>query len=249
MRSLIRHANSDAPPLCRRVLLGARMVVAALLCALVACSGSSPSAEVKPGDRDYPTPNPHPTEIVQVTALTPPTLKVAFEYGYSASPRAGGLMGTGTECQRTIGLAVTAPFYVNIPVRMVAQGSLYSGNVEVDKFEPGRCEWTFSGISYSTVSPLSYGGVLVRFKETERSHAVTLDIWCIMAGIDPKAPELCGGLHFLSAIRNLVSPEFVASIPQSERDDTEADIGPETTSIIVRFHDLNSLSTSQSGHN
>jgi hypothetical protein len=70
-----------------------------------------------------------------------------------------------------------------------------------------------------------------------------------MAGIDPKHPELCGDLHFLSAIQKVVSPDFVASIPQSERDDTQAAIGPETTSIIVRFHDLNSLSTSQSGHN
>ena len=154
-------------------------------------------------------------------------------------------MGSGTECQRTIGLAVTAPFYVNLPVMMVAEATLYSGNVEVDKFEPGRCEWTFDGIGYRAVSPLSYGNELARYGETVRNHAVTLDIWCIMAGIDSKAPELCGGLHFLSAIEHLVSPEFVASIPQSARDDTEADIGPETTSIIVRFHDLNSLSTPQ----
>ena len=82
MRSLIDSAiprEGCATRLRSRVVLVASVLVPALLSALLACSGSSPpSAEVKPGDRDYPTPNPHPGDIVQVRVLIPPTLKIAL---------------------------------------------------------------------------------------------------------------------------------------------------------------------------
>lgn len=215
---------------------------AIVLCALAACGGPR-TAEVKPGERNYPTLNPHPTDVVQIRALIPPTLKVEFQSGYTASPSAGGLIGSGTECQHEIGLAVTAPFYVNLPIKMTADGNSNAGAAEADKFEPGHCLWRFTGVLGRSVNPNSLQGALVRFRNDASSpREVVLDVWCVRdASLDvstPSAPEFCGDLSFLSSLPRAAPAEVLASIPLSQRNDSEVTIGPNTQIINVTFHDL-----------
>jgi hypothetical protein len=233
----------------RRMRLHWRMVVpVALFCALAACGGPSwpwHSAEIKPGQPDYPVLNHHPTDFIQITAHIPPTLKVAFHYGFSASPNAGGTISSGKSCEREIGLAVTAPIYINasLPLARSSDGT-YHGTVAADRFEPGICDWRFTGISAITVNPPSPAGLLVRFRDDSSSpRGVSSDVWCMRDShpLNPRVPEECGDLLFLSKIQKLVPTQLLSSVPQSERASSQVTIGRNTKIINVTFHDLNNL--------
>jgi hypothetical protein len=211
------------------------LIPLSVLCSLGACNGYY-TAEVKPGERNYPTLNPHPTDVIEIRALIPPTLKVEFQYGYAASPTAGGVMGSGTECQHEVGLAVTEPFYVDALLTMAADGASYRGAVTVDKFQPGHCLWGFTGLTARSVYPLSLQSMVVRFRDDAPSpREVAVDVWCVRG--DSSAPELCGDLSFLS-MKGYVTAGALAAIAPSQRSDSQVTIGPNTQIIDVTFHDL-----------
>jgi hypothetical protein len=229
---------------------GRTVFSAVLLCCLAACSREhwpSTSSEIHPGAPDYPVTNPHPSHVLTIEASIPPALSVSISAIYSASPTAGGTMGSGTTCQRTVGLAVTAPFFIREPVRLVEQNQIFTAAVPIDGLLPGRCKWRFGGLTYSVYTAKSppwgaynelavyaeYGGVAV--------EQARLDVWCMRY---PKhqeiRPETCDTLESLAGYFPREIPEsFVKTVDPSERNDgPPIRFGAEVESLQIVFHDL-----------
>lgn len=196
---------------------------------LPACS--SGSTEVHPGDPDYPADNPHASALVEFTATVPSTLHPVFSTAYLASARA---------CQRTIGGGVQTPLGFDAPLHLTQSQNTYRGTFAIDRFQPGNCEWRFVGMGYETRDPAAYGGPLLRYDERPgRPASVRLDIWCARAPrISPSHPRLCGSLKFLASFQGIVSPETLSAVPASVHADSDAQIGPDTRTVVVEFHDI-----------
>lgn len=238
-----------------RVLLCWRATIAIVpLLALAACGqASSPSdpSEIQPGERDYPVTNPHPTHMLTIDVAIPPALLVSITAIYLASPTAGGTMESGTACQRTVGLAVTAPFSLTEPVRLLPGNGTYTASVPIDGVLPGRCDWSFSHLTYSVANRISKTfvrqGDLVHHLG-EGSAVEKLDVWCardLERLVQQHARywgEYCSSLNDLKhSYPGTVSEELTESASSSVLNQRPPiDIGSETRSLLITFHDLGS---------
>jgi hypothetical protein len=133
----------------------ANLLVTLILVSACSQSGNSTSSNsmwdpsaIKLGEKDYPTLNVGATKIMAFKANVPSSLKIRFEAYYSASPTAGGSPDSGESCQRKVGLAVTAPYVLAVPLELARDGESVSGSVVVDRYQPGRCDWSLQGIRY-----------------------------------------------------------------------------------------------------
>lgn len=201
------------------------------------------SAEVKPGDVDYPLENPNATHIVQFIAIVPPTLSLRFWYGYLASVDNEDIeMGDDTACQRQAGPGLSAPVFVDVPMQLVRTGDTWRGTVVLDRFAPGGCNWAFAGISVLSANPPSNGTQLATGYQDGGGTLPDyhLDEWCISAPrFDPHCPEICLSLSALQHLKIGIPPDFMKTVAPAERDDGRAvHIGPNTRTITVKFHDL-----------
>lgn len=231
MRQLVPSGTTTASP-----CLISTVVVFGVAACLGGC-GQHETAEVKPGQPDYPTLNPNPSHVVQFLAIVPATLSVDFGLTYGASP-------IGKSCQREVGLAVTVPLYLGIPLQLTSSGESYRGQFAIDQFNPGGCDWSFVGVGSSVKG--SVGGAAV-VSHDGRSFGVAdvhLDIWCVKIPhpVDPKLPEICGNLSSLESFQGAVSPQFVTTVPANERGSGSATfIGLNAETITVRFHDIDAM--------
>lgn len=231
-----------------RVLVGAAVVLAGLFCALDACSGPlSPPEEIRPGERDYPLTNPHPTDILTIDATIPPTLSVSITAIYLASPTAGGTMESSTSCQRTVGLAVAAPFALLKPVTLVQHNGTYTASVPIDGLLPGRCDWSFSHLNYvvrtAAAPPNRLDNELAGYRDGG-SATVRANIWCMRFPSDQEtSPEVCDSLDSLARdFPGDIPMAVVSAVPPSERKEgPPLTVGPGTTSMRIVFHDLGRL--------
>ena len=201
------------------------------------------SGEVKPGDIDYPLENPAATHVVEFIAIVPPTLSLRFRYGYRASVnQEEAEMGDDTACQRQTGQDLSTPVYVDLPIPLVQTGDTYRGTVVLDRFAPGSCNWAFAGISVLSNHPRSNATPLAAVYQDDGGTAPDyhLDEWCISApAFDPQRPEICLSLNALQRLKIQISPDFIKTVPWTERDDGRAvHVGPNTRTITVKFHDL-----------
>lgn len=203
------------------------------------------SAEVKPGDIDYPLENARATHAVQFTAIVPPTLSLRFWYGYHASLDQEDTESGNTACQRQTEDEIPTPVYVDLPLQLVQTGDTYRGTLVVDRFAPGSCHWTFSGISVLSDEPRSHGTQLaaVYADDADTAPDYHLDEWCIRAPeFDPQRPEICLSLNALQRLGIGISPDFIKTVALTERDDGRAaHVTPNTRTITVEFHDLDAL--------
>ena len=236
------------------MLFGAVAVISALLCGLLACSGKSSSSdpsEIQPGEPDYPVTNPHPTHVLTIKATIPPTLSVGITALYLASPMAGGTMQSGTSCQKTVGLAVTAPFSLTKAVSFVQHNGTYTAFLPIDGLIPGRCDWDFAELNYSVKgvsdSTEPFRWVLARHAG-EGSAVEKLDIWCIRqqiyAGTEQgHSGEYCGSLGELNAeFPGRIPSAFIkpASNPATSRNSSIV-IGVDTNTLQITFYDVDGL--------
>lgn len=236
-------------------LCGRATVAIALFCVLAACKGpSSPSdpSEIQPGERDYPVTNPHPTHVLTIDVTIPPTLLMSMTAIYMASQTAGGTMESGTACQRTVGLAVTAPFSLAEPIRLLQRNGTYTASVPIDGLLPGRCDWSFSHLTYSVASRSNktyvQQGDLVHH-DGEGSAAEKLDVWCVRELehlVQQHARywgEYCSSLNDLKrSYPGLVSEALVESTsPSVLNQRPPVAIGSDTNSLLVTFHDIGSV--------
>jgi hypothetical protein len=228
---------------------------AVLLCCLAACSRErwpSTSSEIHPGDPDYPVTNPHPSHAITIEASIPPALSVSISAIYSASPSAGGTMGSGTACERTVGLAVTAPFFIREPVRLVKQNQFFTAAVPIDGFLPGRCKWRFGGLTYSvhTAKSPAWGAYneLAVYEDHGGAAAenARLDLWCMRYPKHQEVrPETCDTLESLAEyFPREVLESFVKTVNHSERNDgPPIRLGAQVESLQIVFHDLGQLNS------
>jgi hypothetical protein len=127
------------------------------------------------------------------------------------------------------------------------------GEFFIDNFLPGRCHWVF--FSLDTLSPAkasvsSYSLEKINYNfDISRSHGIydqsatqSTDIWC-GADPSPKAGEngkmLCTSLDYFVVYPGVVANELLAKVPVAQREHIPSvNIFPFTTSITLRYHDL-----------
>jgi hypothetical protein len=231
-------------------LFPARSLVPVIfLCTLIAACDWSPykSAEIQPGEPDYPVANPHPAHVLTINATIPPTLSVSISAIYEASQTAGGTMQSGTACQREVGLAVTAPFMLTQTVKLVGQNDTFVASVPIDGYLPGRCDWNFTGLSYFSAGVGFPSNIILTplaLYRGDGSVALSASIWCMHSPVRMKAKvEICAPLkNLISDMPDMISPSVVSSASASDLEQRELPlIGPSSTTMQITFHDLDKL--------
>jgi len=124
------------------------------------------------------------------------------------------------------------------------------------QYERGDCGWDLTAVTYRVLNSLDdklrasesgwYGTTIALFAQSGAGAQQNIgnkywrgrvDIWCLSEAPfqDPKYPESCGVLGgFLH--------DYSALIPAEERgSDASTAVFPDTRSIEINFHDLNSL--------
>ena len=208
-----------------------------MLVLVVGCGRSSnstwdPSA-ITPGEKDYPAINTDPKIPIRFKAAVPSPLRIRFEAYYSASQSAGGSPDSSDSCQRTVGLAVAAPYFLAVPLEVARDGEFEVGTIYVDRFQPGRCRWSLQGIRYLIEDGWPpYGGLAYYSNRRSDVSDYRLDVWCMkdLKYSKPGYPEECRNLSMFPDVTS--RPEILSSIPVGERGDTvPVTMGSDTRSI------------------
>lgn len=245
------------------MLRSARLTVSAVVLAVSGCGHSAQetvdqptrhakTSRLRPGELDYPVDNPSPSHSVQFIAIVPPSLSIRFQYGYRASVDQKDADTGDTACQRQVAPEIAEPLFVEQTLSLVQNGDTYRGTFAIDRFQPGICNWAFSGISALADDPSSRGTLLAAVYD-DHGNALPddhLDEWCIKApAIDPEYPEICLSLKALQRLRIPIPADFVAAVPLSQQDDGRAaHVGPNSRTITVQFHDVDALLESRGAH-
>jgi hypothetical protein len=104
-------------------------------------SCQSEDRPVRPGDAEYPEPNPNPTHVVRVSGTIAPTLDVKFSAHYESDSLDKG-------CWQNAPLwKGGGEKYMGEWLELKRGADRYSTSFVVDKFLPGRCDWRLIGIS------------------------------------------------------------------------------------------------------
>jgi hypothetical protein len=227
--------------------------------ALSACDLSpTPDAAVqtprpyRSGDPNVPVRNAHPNDPVQFTATVPPSLKKDFTALYGISwvevlNKDGSL--NRVESPPGCPISPRDGFSVTIPIALEKDGNAYRGTVALDAFTPGPCLWRFEEIS----SALMRTAVVTRqwSRSKAGSRDIRVDVWCTLHHklvSDSAHPSALNQLY--NCVPLDVAPFFVdlppgfyKSIPEYQRplNTLVPELGPNTRSIDVEFHDLDEL--------
>ncbi len=197
------------------------------------------SAELKPGDADYPVKAENPTHVISLIAPRLDLSNYRFIAGYGSDVKL---------CGRQVGLGGYFADYVNIPIKMARDpDGTYRGSFAIDEFQPGKCGWKFGGVSYEW--PNGGGNAVGVFRQRSDESAVTaphIDMWCYRVtegqfkSPDPKC-EILATLRSPEADRR-VSPAFLSQFSHEQLyGHGAADITSHTKELTVEFHDLNAI--------
>jgi hypothetical protein len=188
---------------------------------LTACSRN-----VEPGDPDYPIASSHPTQIVDLTIVDPPSIKLEFKVGYTG--------WGGGRCSYEWGGASSRPYSVAEPLLMARSGNVLHGQVILDKYYPGDCGWTFAGVFYKLASDPGQSQEVIlidpsRVTPRKDDYCKTED------GVTS-----CGDAAGWSLMRNgpITKADYDAIAASGVAHGTPAYISPSTRSVLIQFHDL-----------
>jgi hypothetical protein len=123
------------------------------------------SRELKPGDPDYPMVNDHPGQVVQFTAIVPPTLpnelRIFYSVDFITRNNPDGTLLAYESPSPKCRWKPTDEFYVELPIQLKKEGNTYRGSIALDYFQPGSCGWHFSQMRSPIVrNPvISYGNI------------------------------------------------------------------------------------------
>jgi hypothetical protein len=210
--------------------------------------------ELKPGDPDYPPVNPHPTHVVQFTAVMPPSISTEFILRYEVAyvtrnNKDGSLLAY--EGPPGCRWKPTDEFFLNIPMKLEKTGDIYRGSFALDQFQPGSCGWRFAVM----LSPMlrtpavtyrdDYNGGLG--DQADNSG----EIWCThkrkvppqMDATHDKTNQVtdCADLGFVTGYIESAK-EFWQSFPLRQRTaGWRGFIAGHARSITIEFHDIDPI--------
>jgi hypothetical protein len=235
------------------------LLFALLLWSLCIDGHAQPTNEVlKPGDPDYPLLNPAPSQVVQFTVITPPSLSAEFYLRYvveaSKDPYPGNAdvpLHSPPGCTWTH----EKQFHVDLPLTLKKAGDRYTGSFSPDLFQPGNCRWHLDRITSSITNSLS---PLVFFNHSFHTKSrplpgldFTTDVihlWCTRKQQQrpPRAwlaaPNLsinCVPLSmigFWTAVP--LSPGLKESVPAEQRRAGSEHINQFLKTLTIEFHDF-----------
>jgi hypothetical protein len=215
-------------PKLRPMIVSTFCLLASVLCA--ACNGRT--SNIKPGEADYPAINSSPAHTVKVDE-DPPSNQVQFIVGYRAT-KPGGPTDSQQTCEFEVGGGVLDYFFVTELVNWQSNGQL-----ALDRYQPGRCGWAFSRVGFTVNGPTDPPQELFSYNDDpDRPSNLDIDIWCFVA---PNRPRACADIKGLQpAFPTLIPPKVMRQIVDSgQGDGPPATIGPRTSSVRIRFHNLN----------
>jgi hypothetical protein len=247
------------------VEFGQKLTISSLAALLIAVCCSARST-VGPDDRLYPRPNSQAGHVIEVQIAAPSSLRVRVEALYRAVPETA--RGAHDDCQHTIGLGVTAPLEVLVPLEFTRNGEAQTVKVIADKFEPGYCKWYFGGLRYRMLSGTptdereidgdqarTVTGLLAAtvenstvswlgFKPPDKATAYqgSVDLWCAehpLVSNGGGPPQCDNWFHATLPLRNGAPIDPTRNDPGSGRaDETTTIIFPDTKVVTIHFHDL-----------
>jgi hypothetical protein len=221
-------------------------------------------ANVKPGDREYPAPNPHPSHTFEVVGTLPTAIPVGdflAVYASDITPEkvSGPCQVLYSSAEIPKELWTVEPLTKEDPVPLIRSDGRYRATFVMDRYLPGRCNWHLKSIRYRLFvssygykeSPFEFGTISVfderhppvGLPEWETVYRGRTDVWCGVArnkAVTPYYPEYCGQWrdYYVAA-----SDSLRESVP-TEATETRAEVMalPDTVSIELNFHDLNAQS-------
>jgi hypothetical protein len=116
-------------------------------------SGFSPG-DYKPGGKEFPRPNPSPTNRFIIRGTIDSALQIEFDAIYGV---------TNKRCMHSTlssyieGAGTAAPSAV-IPLAMQREGTQFQIDASIDAVLPGRCRWVFQGIIGRTTGEDIFNG-------------------------------------------------------------------------------------------
>jgi hypothetical protein len=132
-----------------RSLAGTLSVTIAVIVLIVTGIVTSPAVffqigNVREGDWDYPQVNPRPNRFMRLRGVIDSSLDLKFLVHWTATSRFCHY--NPSLMDRLLGRS--GPWYsVAWPLRLERDGEGFTANVALDQVWPGRCLWTFGGIS------------------------------------------------------------------------------------------------------
>jgi hypothetical protein len=203
----------------------ARIFSTGLLLVTATCLLTACSRNVAPGDPDYPIASSHPTQIVDLTIVDPPSIKLEFLVGYEG--------WGGGKCSYEWGGASSRPYSVAEPLLMARSGNVLHGQVILDKYYPGDCGWAFAGVFYKTVNS-DRSAELLRVdpnRVTARS-----DVYCLKSDGTTFCSSAAGWKGELNG--PIAQADYDAILASGAAHFTPAYIALSTRSVFIQFHDL-----------
>jgi hypothetical protein len=216
-----------------------------------------------PGDPDYPTLNLADTQIIEFTAVVPPTISSEFHLIYVVDLEQPETWSSYFVSPHGCHWTQESPFAIDLLLKLKKDGNTYKGRFKADQFLPGACGWHLVEITNSDyIDPYSPHNLRPILLYTLRSFAgnagpspvalpaESLDphlyIWCSRrTWTSPQFPQARGKLFCTSfdAITFLVPnlpPEFVKSVPAGERS-WDMWLSRYARSLTIEFFDLDAL--------
>jgi hypothetical protein len=99
------------------------------------------AANVQPGDRDHPQTNLHPTKLLMIHGTIDASLDIDFRINWSAQNP-----GCRYAVSRIAG--VYSPYGAFNALPVTRSGSSFTVQVPIDGVLPGRCRWSFGGVTF-----------------------------------------------------------------------------------------------------
>ena len=120
-----------------RIIIGAGCASLVLLL----FGSASLSANVLPGDQDYPHPNPRPTRYLLLHGTIEESLDIHFRIGWRAN---------NPHCQYAVSRieGVYNNYSASQLVAMTRNGANFAAKIPIDGVLPGRCQWSFAGVDF-----------------------------------------------------------------------------------------------------
>jgi len=218
------------------------LIAALIIVSANGCSSAPHSENVKPGDYDYPSVNPQPTEVIKLTVIKPASIKVQLHQQY-ATHYSGGAIDTGPPCAYIQPLSqARIQYYVkpDLNLRQVGEDTAV-GEIVLDRFLQGDCGWGFAGAWYIDDGAPDPVELLVVNNPNSHVANARIDLWCIHnPKRDPKIMQVCSGINTLAfSFADQISAAMAKAIVASGGDNhAPLSVGRSMETIVLQFHDL-----------